>query len=147
MTKKKETKNKKGALRLLFINLAAMVAVVIAAIFFTFRWIDNYTEHGIAIKVVDVTGMQEEEAIQALSKHDLMGITSDHIFVKGVPTGEVISQRPAGNAKVKRGRKIYLTVSSGNHPMITVPDIAALAAVMPTVFSAWESTRQGTLPT
>ncbi|MBO5678614.1 MAG: PASTA domain-containing protein [Bacteroidaceae bacterium] len=124
MTKKKETKNKKGALRLLIINLAAMVAVVIAAIFFTFRWIDNYTEHGIAIKVVDVTGMQEEEAIQALSKHDLMGITSDHIFVKGVPAGEVISQRPAGNAKVKRGRKIYLTVSSGNHPMITVPDIA-----------------------
>ena len=124
MTKKKETKNKKGALRLLIINLAAMVAVVIAAIFFTFSWIDNYTEHGIAIKVVDVTGMQEEEAIQALSKHDLMGITSDHIFVKGVPAGEVISQRPAGNAKVKRGRKIYLTVSSGNHPMITVPDIA-----------------------
>ena len=124
MNKKKETKNKKGALRLLIINLAAMVAVVIAAIFFTFRWIDNYTEHGIAIKVVDVTGMQEEEAIQALSKHDLMGITSDHIFVKGVPAGEVISQRPAGNAKVKRGRKIYLTVSSGNHPMITVPDIA-----------------------
>ena len=124
MTKKKETKNKKGALRLLIINLAAMVAVVIAAIFFTFRWIDNYTEHGIAIKVVDVTGMQEEEAIQILSKHDLIGITADHVFVKGVPTGEIISQRPAGNAKVKRGRKIYLTVSSGNHPMITVPDIA-----------------------
>ena len=124
MNKKKETKNKKGTLRLLIINLAAMAAVVVAAVFITFRWIDNYTEHGIAIKVVDVTGMQEEEAIQALSKHDLMGITSDHIFVKGVPAGEVISQRPAGNAKVKRGRKIYLTVSSGNHPMITVPDIA-----------------------
>jgi len=124
MSKKKDTVNKKSPLRLIAINLAAMAAVVIAAIFFTFRWTDNYTEHGIAIKVVDVTGMQEEEAIQALSKHDLMGITSDHIFVKGVPAGEVISQRPAGNAKVKRGRKIYLTVSSGNHPMITVPDIA-----------------------
>jgi beta-lactam-binding protein with PASTA domain len=124
MSKKKDTVNKKSPLRLIAINLTAMAAVVIAAIFITFRWIDNYTEHGIAIKVVDVTGMQEEEAIQALSKHDLMGITSDHIFVKGVPAGEVISQRPAGNAKVKRGRKIYLTVSSGNHPMITVPDIA-----------------------
>lgn len=124
MNKKKETKNKKGTLRLLIINLAAMAAVVVAAVFITFRWIDNYTEHGIAIKVVDVTGMQEEEAIQILSKHDLIGITADHVFVKGVPTGEIISQRPAGNAKVKRGRKIYLTVSSGNHPMITVPDIA-----------------------
>ena len=124
MNKKKETKNKKGTLRLLIINLAAMAAVVVAAVFITFRWIDNYTEHGIAIKVVDVTGMQEEEAIQILSKHDLIGITADHVFVKGVPTGEIISQRPAGDSKVKRGRKIYLTVSSGNHPMITVPDIA-----------------------
>ena len=124
MNKKKETKNKKGAFRQLAINLAAMVAVVIAAVFITFRWIDGYTEHGVAIKVIDVTGMQEEEAIHILSKHDLEGITSDHVFVKGVPTGEIISQRPAGNAKVKRGRKVYLTVSSGNHPMITVPDIA-----------------------
>ena len=124
MSKKKDTANKKSPLRLIAINLAAMAAVVVAAVFITFRWIDNYTEHGIAIKVVDVTGMQEEEAIQILSKHDLIGITADHVFVKGVPTGEVISQRPAGDSKVKRGRKIYLTVSSGNHPMITVPDIA-----------------------
>ena len=105
MNKKKETKNKKGAFRQLAINLAAMVAVVIVAVFITFRWIDGYTEHGVAIKVIDVTGMQEEEAIHTLSKHDLEGITSDHVFVKGVPTGEIISQRPAGNAKVKRGRK------------------------------------------
>lgn len=124
MNKKKETKDKKGTFRQLAINLVAMAAVVIAAVFITFRWIDGYTEHGVAIKVVDVTGMQEEEAIHTLSRHDLEGITSDHIFVKGVPTGEVISQRPAGNAKVKRGRKVYLTISSGNHPMITVPDIA-----------------------
>lgn len=124
MSKKKDTANKKSPLRLIAINLAAMAAVVVAAVFITFRWIDNYTEHGIAIKVVDVTGMQEEEAIQILSKHDLIGITADHVFVKGVPTGEIISQRPAGDSKVKRGRKIYLTVSSGNHPMITVPDIA-----------------------
>lgn len=124
MSKKKDTANKKSPLKLIAINLAAMAAVVVAAVFITFRWIDNYTEHGIAIKVVDVTGMQEEEAIQILSKHDLIGITADHVFVKGVPTGEIISQRPAGDSKVKRGRKIYLTVSSGNHPMITVPDIA-----------------------
>ena len=44
-------------LRLLFINLIAMAAVVVAAVFITFRWMDSYTEHGIAIIVPDVTGM------------------------------------------------------------------------------------------
>ena len=124
MNKKNETKNKKASLKYVVVNLAAMAAVVVAAVFVTFRWIDSYTEHGVAVKVPVVTGMSEEEAVEVLSKHSLVGIASDFVYVKGVPTGEIISQRPAGAAKVKRGRKIYLTVSSGNHPMIAVPDIA-----------------------
>ena len=123
MDKKKETTHKKP-LRLIIINLAAMAAVVIVAVLVTFRWIDNYTEHGIAITVPNVTGMQEEEAIQALSQHRLIGIADAMEYVKGVPAGEVLNQRPGINAKVKHGRKIYLTISSGNHPMKTVPDVA-----------------------
>lgn len=123
MDKKKETTHKKP-LRLIIINLAAMAAVAIAAVLVTFRWIDNYTEHGIAITVPNVTGMQEEEAIQALSQHRLIGIADAMEYVKGVPAGEVLNQRPGINAKVKHGRKIYLTISSGNHPMKTVPDVA-----------------------
>lgn len=123
MDKKKETTHNKP-LRLIIINLAAMAAVVIVAVLVTFRWIDNYTEHGIAITVPNVTGMQEEEAIQALSQHRLIGIADAMEYVKGVPAGEVLNQRPGINAKVKHGRKIYLTISSGNHPMKTVPDVA-----------------------
>lgn len=108
---------------LLLINLVAMVAVVVAVVFVTFRWMDNYTEHGISIRVPDITGMQEQDAMAVLAKHQLVGVTSDHVFVKGVPTGEVTAQRPTADAKVKRGRKIYLTVSSGNQPMIAIPDI------------------------
>ena len=123
MSNKKETTNKKP-LRLLIINLAAMAAVVVAAVLITFRWIDNYTEHGIAITVPDVTGMQEEEAIQVLNQYRLVGIADVMEYRKGVPVGEVISQRPGFNAKVKHGRKIYLSISSGNHPMKAVPDVA-----------------------
>jgi len=121
---KNDKKGKKTPLRFVIINLAAMIAVVIAAVFITFRWIDSYTEHGVAIMVPDITGMQEEEAVSVLSQHHLVGVADEQTYVKGVPVGEIISQRPAGNAKVKRGRKIYLTVSSGNQPMIVVPDIA-----------------------
>ena len=125
MNKNEDKKEKKGkkALKLLFINLVAMAAVVVAAVTITFRWIDNYTEHGVALMVPDITGLQEEEAMGMLAKHHLVGVTDDHAYVKGVPPGEITAQRPAANAKVKRGRKIYLTVSSGNQPMIAIPDI------------------------
>ena len=123
MSNKKETTNKKP-LRLIVINLVAMAAVVVAAVFVTFRWIDKYTEHGIAITVPNVTGMQEEEAIQVLSQYRLVGIADVMEYRKGVPVGEVLSQRPGSNAKVKHGRKIYLSISSGNHPTKAVPDVA-----------------------
>lgn len=123
MSNKKETTNKKP-LRLIVINLVAMAAVVVAAVFVTFRWIDKYTEHGIAITVPNVTGMQEEEAIQVLSQYRLVGIADVMEYRKGVPVGEVLSQRPGFNAKVKHGRKIYLSISSGNHPTKAVPDVA-----------------------
>ena len=123
MSNNKQTTNKKP-LRLIVINLAAMAAVVVATVFVTFRWIDKYTEHGIAITVPNVTGMQEEEAIQVLSQYRLVGIADVMEYRKGVPVGEVLSQRPGSNAKVKHGRKIYLSISSGNHPTKAVPDVA-----------------------
>ena len=123
MSNNKQTTNKKP-LRLIIINLVAMAAVVVAAVFVTFRWIDKYTEHGIAITVPNVTGMQEEEAIQVLSQYRLVGIADVMEYRKGVPVGEVLSQRPGFNAKVKHGRKIYLSISSGNHPTKAVPDVA-----------------------
>ena len=123
MSKSNHKQEKGHPMRTLIINLAAMAAVVVAVVFGTFRWIDSYTEHNIAIKVPDITGMQEQEAIDYLAQHNLEGIASDRVFIKGVPAGEITAQRPAAEAKVKRGRKIYLTVSSGNQPMITIPDV------------------------
>lgn len=124
MSKKNDNKNKGMTLKAVALNLVAMAAVIVAVVLITFRWINSYTEHGIAIKVPDVTGMYEAEGIQNLAQKELVGIGADYIYVKGEPGGKILSQRPAGESKVKRGRKIYLTVSSGNQPMITVPDIA-----------------------
>jgi len=125
MSKRKDNQTKKKhPLRTLFLNLAAMAVVVVVAVLVTFRWIDSYTEHGVAIVVPDITGMEEVDAVNALAKHHLVGVASDYVYVKGVSAGEVTAQRPAAHAKVKRGRKVYLTVSSGNQPMIAVPDIA-----------------------
>lgn len=122
--KKQEPQQGKKPLRLLLINVAAMAVVVVVAVFITFRWIDSYTEHGVALVVPDVTGMEEADAITKLGQHDFVGVVSDHVYIKGVAPGEITAQRPAAQAKVKRGRKVYLTVSSGNQPMIAIPDIA-----------------------
>ncbi len=107
-----------------WINIAAMLLVVILAIFLTFRWISSYTQHGKAILVPNVTGIDEHDAIAALQAKKLRGVSYDKTYVKDVPAGVVVDQRPEADAKVKRGRVIYLTLSSGNEPMVALPDIA-----------------------
>ncbi|MBR4779237.1 MAG: PASTA domain-containing protein, partial [Bacteroidaceae bacterium] len=107
-----------------WINIAAMLLVVILTIFLTFRWISAYTQHGKAILVPDVTGIDESDAIAALHAKKLKGVPYDKTYVKDVPAGVVVGQRPDADAKVKRGRVVYLTLSSGNEPMVALPDIA-----------------------
>lgn len=122
---KKGQKSRKPMTRGMFwINIAAMVLVIVLAVFLTMRWTDRYTQHGKAILVPDVTGIDEPEAIAALKAKNLKGVSYDKTYVKDVPAGVVVAQRPEADAKVKRGRTIYLTLSSGNEPMVALPDIA-----------------------
>ncbi|MBO7629887.1 MAG: PASTA domain-containing protein [Bacteroidales bacterium] len=125
MKEKEEKKVKKPMKRSVFwINIAAMLVVVVLAVLLTLRWTGSYTQHGKAIQVPDVTGIDEAEAIAALQAKKLRGISNDKSYVKDVPAGVVVAQRPEADAKVKRGRMVYLTLSSGNEPMIALPDIA-----------------------
>lgn len=124
MKEKESQKNAPMRRSIFWLNIVAMLAVVVLAVFLTFRWMNAYTQHGKAILVPDVTGMDEADAMSALSAKSLKGISYDKTYVKGVPVGVVVSQRPSSDAKVKRGRAIYLTLSSGNEPMVTMPDIA-----------------------
>ena len=125
-TKKNSTKTAKKPMKrsVFWMNIAAMALVVVLAIFLTLRWTGTYTQHGKAIQVPDVTGIDEADALATLQAKNLRGVSYDKTYVKDVPAGIVVDQRPAADAKVKRGRVIYLTLSSGNEPMVALPDIA-----------------------
>ena len=124
MKKEKGNKRKPMTRTAFWLNILAMCLAVVAAVWITLHWIDSYTQHGKAILVPDVSEMDENEAIAVLQNHELQGLSTDRMYVKGLPAGVVVMQRPKADAKVKRGRTIYLTVSSGNEPMVALPDVA-----------------------
>lgn len=122
---KEKGNNKKTMSRTAFwLNILTMCLVIVAVLWLTFHWIDSYTRHGKAILVPDVTQVDENEAISILQSHELQGLSTDRMYVKGVPEGVVVAQRPTADAKVKQGRMVYLTISSGNEPMVALPDVA-----------------------
>ena len=73
--------------------------------------------------VPNVKNKTLNEAQQALSNQKLKGLVIDSSYVKGVPDGMVLDQNPAGGARVKEGRTIYLTVTTSKVPLVKLPDL------------------------
>lgn len=116
---KKTNKTKK----IVLINLTLMLAVIIALPFIVLSWLDSYTLHGQAIVVPDICNMQLEPAIEKLRAENLDFEIVDYKYVKGAKENQVLEMRPAAGEKVKKGRKIELTMSSEHEPMQAVPEI------------------------
>ena len=98
--------------RFFWLNLIAMVVVIVAAAWGTLQWLDSYTRHGEAVVVPDVKGMNLRIAENELDKQSLKSIVIDSSYVKGIAPGAILEQNPAGGSKVKSGRTVYLTVNA-----------------------------------
>ena len=109
--------------RAFWLNLIAMPAVVIAIIFGVLHWLDNYTHHGQSIIVPNVKGLPLQQAEAEFNKKNLKTVVIDSNFVKGMPAGAVLEQKPTSGAKVKTGRTVYLTINTAEMPKVAIPDI------------------------
>lgn len=109
--------------RFFWLNLIAMIVVVIGACWGTLLWLDHYTHHGEAYVVPNVKNKSLGEAQLALHNQKLEGLIVDSSYVKGLPDGMVLDQNPAEGARVKEGRTIYLTVTTSKVPLVKLPDL------------------------
>ena len=109
--------------RAFWLNLIAMPVVVIAIIFGVLHWLDNYTHHGQSIIVPNVKGLPLQQAEAEFNKKNLKTVVIDSNFVKGMPAGAVLEQKPTSGAKVKTGRTVYLTINTAEMPKVAIPDI------------------------
>ena len=100
-----------------------MPIVVVAVIIGVLNWLDEYTHHGQSIIVPNVKGLPIKQAENEFGKKNLKVAVVDSNFVKGMPAGAVLEQKPEGGAKVKTGRTIYLTINTAEMPKVTIPDI------------------------
>ena len=112
-----------------WLNLIAMMAVVILLLFGVLKWLDVYTRHGEAVVVPDVKGMTVGEAEMLLRNHGLVYVVSDSNYVKNKPAGSILELNPSAGQKVKEGRTIYLTINTLDVPLRLVPDVADNSSV------------------
>ena len=114
--------------RFFWIGLAGLlVAFLVVYIVVNDVIMPAYTRQGVAVEVPDVLNQPFEQAKQELEAHDLTVERLVQRFNPKFPKDVVIDQTPSPRATVKPGRKVYVTVNSGELQKVAVPALGGLS--------------------
>lgn len=100
-----------------------MTGLLTGLLLLTFWWLKCYTNHGESVQVPSYKGMSFREAARKARSRDFNVAVSDSIYIPGEPPGQVVSQDPTANSRVKEGRTIYFTVTKNNPDILKLPDL------------------------
>jgi len=107
------------------LGLAAAIALVL--LLGTLLWLKIYTHHGNTIVVPDLAGLTLNEVDDVTSSRRLRFEVVDSVFSTEMPRGTVIKQNPNASSRVKKNRKIFLTMNAVNLEMVSMPQLVGLS--------------------
>jgi len=108
----------------LFIHIGIICSLILVFFLgFFFIYLPFTTNHGEAITVPDLKKKSVEGLEDFLDARDLRYEVSDCTYVANIPPLTILAQYPLPGAKVKEGRKIYVTVVSRTAPLIKMPKL------------------------
>ncbi len=82
-----------------------------------------FTRHGKEFEMPSFIGQNAEELTQRGKTEGFVFVVSDNLYENGKEAGSVLKQDPAPGEKVKKGRKVYLTVAAAEPPTIKMPEL------------------------
>ncbi|MCG8411819.1 MAG: PASTA domain-containing protein [Bacteroidales bacterium] len=109
--------------KLFFKHLLLAIGVFLGLIAITFFILRIYTHHGRRLSVPDFSGLTLEETIKKAKANKLRIEIADSVYNNNLPKGTVIKQNPEPNFKVKKRRRIFITLNAMNPEQIRMPNI------------------------
>lgn len=115
----------KAGTKKILTHLVIILGLLFALLFFFFEvYLPGYTNHGETVTVPDLENFHYDEIEDYLASRDLRyEISADSGFVADAKPLSVLKQNPRPGAKVKQGRKIYITLNAENAPLIKMPNL------------------------
>lgn len=104
-------------------NLLAAFSIVLMLVVGAMIFLNVFTKHNQELSVPDLANMLVDEAQVVAEQAGMRVDVTDSAFVKRMRRGAVYRQNPAPGSKVKKGRRIALTINAVNPRQITMPDL------------------------
>ena len=101
-----------------------LASITLPILFFLYlKFLDIYTLHDKYIIVPDYSGYSLNQLDSISDANNLRFVIIDSISDLEQPKGIVINQEPKPDSKVKKKRRIYLTVTETNTSIVKFPDV------------------------
>jgi beta-lactam-binding protein with PASTA domain len=106
-----------------------LMAIVVTAVIFilTILFLRLFTRHGREIEMPSYAGRSAQELTQSGRSEGFVFVVNDELYENGATPGTVLKQNPLPGEKVKRGRKVYLTVAAAEPPTIKMLELRDLS--------------------
>ena len=101
-------------------NLIAMCAVGLVLIGAILIFLDIWTHHGDDSTVPEIKHLNYDEALGRLRQANLDIEISDSIYDTSFPPGTIVESWPKAGSQVKRGRKVYVTLTAFSPKNVTL---------------------------
>jgi len=111
---------------LLLKNVILAFIFCIIILLLIFKWLNIYTRHNKAFSVPDFSGLTLEEVQNVTTQKKLRYVLFDSVYLNEFERGTIVDQHPRPGFKVKKNRKIFLTVNSVSPEKILMPDLVNL---------------------
>jgi len=108
-------------------NLGLAAAIIIGMVLVLLIWLNIYTRHGQARPVPDFYGLTLEDAARLAKKSKLRYQVIDSVYTPVVGKGCISEQNPKPGFKVKKWRRVTLTINAFNPEMVVIPDLVGLS--------------------
>lgn len=113
--------------KLLVANLGAMIVAGLLLLWLSMGWLDLYTRHNGSLRMPDIKGMTQEEAMERLENDHLYMEITDSIYVEGEVPGVILETTPKAGTLIKSKRTIYVTVNTLSVKSIAIPTYEGLS--------------------
>ena len=107
---------------LCLIAVLTLVLVLGARIF-----LNLFTRHARELTVPDFSNLTLLEAEHLATKNHMRVEVTDSVFLKRMKKGAVYRQSPAPGSRVKKDKRIILTINANIGKMVTMPDLVGLS--------------------
>ena len=103
-----------------------MIIVLVILMYVVIKFLNNYTNHSETYVVQDFTNLKINEITNNPLNKVFRFVIIDSIYDNKKEKGVVVSQSPLPNSKVKKNRKIYLTIVASQPEKIICPNLEDL---------------------